>query len=79
MDDLEESEIFMLLELSSSNNRFLKIIFNKIIDSIEENGETTLPPFTVIKIVTKLTKAEDIRLWGQQKEAKFMKFIERNL
>lgn len=78
IDDLEENEILMLVELQYSN-KFSKIIFRKILDSISDNGESSIASNTIFKILNRLTKSEDIRLYGQENEAKFLKYLEKNL
>lgn len=37
-DELDEKDIFNLVDLSSHNNYFLKIVYSKIMESIDDNG-----------------------------------------
>lgn len=54
IDDLDERELILLLNFKAPNNPFSVVIFTKILDSIDENGEVGLDADTVFKLLVKI-------------------------
>jgi len=78
IDELEEKDISSLVHFKSKSNIFLRVVHSKIIDSISNEGESSLEASTVLMLLAKITESGDIICYENSFE-KLLKFIQKNI
>ena len=63
IDELEERDIASLISFKSKNNVFLRLVYSKLIDSISEEGESSLEVNVILQLITRISESGEIRCY----------------
>lgn len=75
---LDEKEIFSLLNYQSNLNSFNRVVYNSVIDAIDDDGNSNIDKNTTLKLLNRIITNENFKL-SNEKEEKVLKFISKNL